>query len=187
MDRKDFTVLEQIARTFKGLQRQAATRAGLPMVHFDILDYLSQANRLSDTPQAVADFLGLTKGTVSQSIQLLEQRGFLEKMADSRDKRMVHLRLTDTGRAVAAQINKDLEAALAPLEISGAYRGILGAVLGDLWGQMRARGSGRTFGACASCRHGVRLPENSMSCRLLDDIMTAEETAGLCRHYAEAG
>ena len=34
----------------------------------------SKANRYSNTPQALADYLGLTKGTVSQTLLLLDRR-----------------------------------------------------------------------------------------------------------------
>ena len=39
-----------------------------------VLFYLNQANRFSNTPQALTEYLGLTKGTVSQTVLVLESR-----------------------------------------------------------------------------------------------------------------
>ena len=64
----------------------------LQPVHLQALIYLAAANRYSNTPQALTDYLGLTKGTVSQSLLLLHARGLIERQVDSVDKRMVRLR-----------------------------------------------------------------------------------------------
>ncbi|MFN2812475.1 MarR family winged helix-turn-helix transcriptional regulator, partial [Escherichia coli] len=64
------------------------------------LHYLARCNRYSDTPLGVTEYLGLTKGTVSQSLKVLEGRGLISKLPDARDRRSVHLRLTDAGRAL---------------------------------------------------------------------------------------
>ena len=72
--------------------------AGLLPVHRALLRYLARANRYSDTPGAATLYLGLTKGTVSQSIALLERKGMLRKSRDGADRRVVRLRLTAKGR-----------------------------------------------------------------------------------------
>ncbi len=65
-----------------------------------VFHYLARCNRYSDTPLGVTEYLGLTKGTVSQSLKVLEGRGLISKLPDARDRRSVHLRLTDAGRAL---------------------------------------------------------------------------------------
>ena len=69
----------------------------------DVLRLPTQCNRYSDTPQAVTDFLGLTKGTVSQTIKVLEQKGLLHKRNDAADTRLVHLNPTAKGRRLVAR------------------------------------------------------------------------------------
>ncbi|MEJ2419540.1 MAG: winged helix DNA-binding protein, partial [Exilibacterium sp.] len=56
--------------------------------------------RYSGMPMGVTDYLGQTKGTISQSLKNLERKGLIEKLADSEDKRVVHLQLTQAGHAV---------------------------------------------------------------------------------------
>ena len=59
---------------------------GLQPIHLEALYYLSICNRFSDTPKAVTEYLGLTKGTVSQSLKVLEAEGYIDKQVDSVDK-----------------------------------------------------------------------------------------------------
>ena len=60
-------------------------------------DLPRKANRYSNTPQALADYLGLTKGTVSQTLLLLDRRGLIERFEDDIDRRVVRLRLSAAG------------------------------------------------------------------------------------------
>ena len=94
MDRNLFLVLDvvdrlgNLART--GMRRIGATH-NLQPVHFQALMFLRQANLYSNTPQALTDYLGLTKGTVSQSLQLLYRKGLIKRYADEKDKRVTKL------------------------------------------------------------------------------------------------
>ena len=81
-------LLACLSRVLQGEQRQQAVAAGLPAVQWTILHYLRQANRYSNTPQALGEYLGLTKGTVSQSLKRLEARGWVKRVADARDGRV---------------------------------------------------------------------------------------------------
>ncbi|MCP5235370.1 MAG: MarR family transcriptional regulator [Zoogloeaceae bacterium] len=69
------SLLVAISRALQCEQRQQAVAAGLPAVQWNILHCLSMANRYSNTPQALTEYLELTKGTVSQSLKRLEARG----------------------------------------------------------------------------------------------------------------
>jgi DNA-binding MarR family transcriptional regulator len=53
---------------------QAGAAHGLQPVQLEVLNYLSSCNRYSDTPMAVTEYLGQTKGTVSQTIKTLEKK-----------------------------------------------------------------------------------------------------------------
>ncbi len=58
---------------------------------------LFRCNAHSNTPAALAEYLGLTKGTTSQSIQVLERKGYIAKGHDTEDGRVVRLSLSKTG------------------------------------------------------------------------------------------
>jgi DNA-binding MarR family transcriptional regulator len=72
------------------------------------LIYLARANRYSNTPQALADYLGLTKGTVSQTLLLLDRRGLVERFEDEIDRRVVRLRLSSVGEQLLAEAQPSL-------------------------------------------------------------------------------
>ena len=77
---------------------------GLQPVQFDALQYLMQCNHYSDTPMAVTEFLGQTKGTVSQTLNVLVRKGFIAKTMDQEDKRVVHLSVTSKGIKLSQEI-----------------------------------------------------------------------------------
>ena len=94
MDKSPEVLLELVER-LGNLLRAEFRRAGadeqLQPVHVHALVYLTRANRYSNTPQAMAEYLGLTKGTMSQSLLLLDRRGLIERYQDDLDRRVVRL------------------------------------------------------------------------------------------------
>ena len=100
MDKSPEVLLELVER-LGNLLRSEFRRAGadeqLQPVHVHALVYLTRANRYSNTPQAMAEYLGLTKGTMSQSLLLLDRRGLIERYQDDLDRRVVRLRLSTSG------------------------------------------------------------------------------------------
>ena len=70
---------ENLAALIRTAQRQAAAGLGLQPVHLQALQYLARANRYSNTPQSLADYLGMTKGTVSQSVLLLARKRLVSR------------------------------------------------------------------------------------------------------------
>ena len=78
-------------------ERKKCTELGLRLVHFQVLDYLMRCNKYSNTPAATAKYLGMTRGTISQSLMILEKRGYIEKVSDASDKRVIHLMLLPEG------------------------------------------------------------------------------------------
>ena len=71
MDKSPIVLLELVERLgnlMRAKLRRVSAQMQLQPVHMQALLYLSQANRYSNTPQALTEYLGLTKGTVSQSL-----------------------------------------------------------------------------------------------------------------------
>ena len=52
---------------------------------------------------AIAAALGITAGTLTSAVNLLEKKGYLLRRRDERDKRVVHLLPTERGRAADAR------------------------------------------------------------------------------------
>ncbi|WP_269931920.1 MarR family winged helix-turn-helix transcriptional regulator [Aminobacter sp. HY435] len=127
---------------------------GLKPAQWEALRYLARANRFSRTPGALTAYLGLTKGTVSQTLMALERSGFIEKTANPGDARSVRLGLSPAGADLLRRDGIDT--------LRRAFDGLpaeVQAALGDglerlVKAGLAARG-GRAFGVCRTCRHFV--------------------------------
>jgi DNA-binding MarR family transcriptional regulator len=90
-------LVERLGNLMRTELRKSGSDESLQPVQLQALIYLSKANRYSNTPQALAEYLGLTKGTVSQTLLLLDRRGLIERFEDEIDRRVVRLRLSAAG------------------------------------------------------------------------------------------
>src|SRR5690606_2194379 len=106
-------LLERLATLINQSLRDDAARHGLLPIHLQALAYLAACNRYSDIPSALAEYFGTTRGTVSQTIAVLERKGLVRREADPCHGRRVHLKLTRRGRAVKSSWSRRLEQALA--------------------------------------------------------------------------
>jgi len=165
------------------LRAEARLDTGLQPVHLQVLNYLSICNRYSDTPAAVADYVGLTKGTVSQTLRVLAERGFVEKQGDPDDGRLVHLRLTREGRAVV----KD---AVPPAVLVDAVMGLgrreqqetLDTLLALLRGVQQAN-EGLSFGVCDTCTHFRDEGGAKFRCGLTGEPLSVADSNLICREH----
>lgn len=175
------SLLACLARVLQTEQRRQAVAAGLPAVQWTILHYLRQANRYSNTPQALGEYLGLTKGTVSQSLTRLEARGWVKRLADTRDGRVVRLALTRGGlRQLDDGIDAEWRAAIDRLPAAGRHAAEA-ALTQLLTGWQQARG-GRSFGVCRSCRH-FREGSGEHRCGLTGEPLSEEDSTRICREH----
>lgn len=178
-------VLERLTNLLRAEQREAGAAAGLQPVHLASLAYLSRANRYSDTPAAVTDYLGATKGTVSQSLRLLERKGFIARRPDAEDKRVAHLELTASGKRAlaAAWPSSRLDEALASLAPKRQER--LEEDLLELLTALQRTQGGRSFGVCRTCRLFERTAEG-FRCGLTGEPLAPPETEKRCREHEAA-
>jgi len=142
--------------------------------------YLARANRFSRTPSAVADYLGTTRGTVSQTLKSLAQKGFLGETKSPTDKRSIRYDLRPAGQEVAAQAQM-MDRALAtlpPQDRDALDRGLAGLARAVL-----AQTGGRSFGLCATCRHHRTTPDGAQ-CALLNVALAPEEADQICQEHS---
>lgn len=141
-------LLERLAR----LGRVERFRRGLNPAQSDALGYIAIANRFSRNPSALADFLGSTRGTVSQTLIALERKGLVARKTNSRDGRGVTVELTRTGRAwVESGGESPVERAARAL--SAANQPILAGLLADMLAEAQRQNNFRPFGMCGTCSH----------------------------------
>lgn len=146
------------------------------------LDYLGRANRFSRSPSHVADFLGTTRGTTSQTLKSLMRKGFVSEERSDLDKRTISYRLTDTGRSMI-ETRSLLLTALEELPdadltlIEASLRRVLNAAV-------RENGS-KPFGICRTCRH-FNQRKTGGYCALLHVALDGAETEKICHEHEPA-
>ncbi|MDF0729291.1 MarR family winged helix-turn-helix transcriptional regulator [Pseudomonas entomophila] len=176
-----FDLLERLSSLTRAWFRQHPLLAELQPIQLSALMYLARCNHYSNTPLGVTDYLGLTKGTVSQSLKALEAKGLVVKTQDAHDRRSVHLQLTDSARAL-------LDAVLPPdfLATGQARMGERGAqlqaLLGDLLGEVQRGTDVPGFGLCASCRFHQRV-DGLPFCGLTRQALAPPDAALICREH----
>lgn len=174
-------VLERLCTLLRSDARQRALPHGLQPVQVEALLYLARCNRYSDTPQAVTEFLGSTKGTVSQTLKVLEREGLVVKEQDPADRRKVHLRLSEAGRRLAEDLAVPpvLERALDDPDLAPDR---LGRQLRTLLAGMQRAAGHRTFGICHTCRY-FRREDDGFRCGLTAEPLSPRDSTRICREH----
>ncbi len=178
-------LLECLGRLLAGDLRAQAGDRGLQLVHLQVLDYLRRANRYSNTPRALAEYLGLTKGTVSQTVLLLHRRGLLLREEDPVDRRVVRLRLSRQGQRLAERSGEEDAWRRALGELPAAERAAAAGVLQRLLTGLQRRRGNLGFGECRTCRH-FRREGAGFRCGLTGEPLQRAETLQICREHAWA-
>jgi DNA-binding MarR family transcriptional regulator len=161
-----------------------AFKSGLNPAQWAALRYFERANRFSRTVSAFAEYHGTTRGTASQTIRTLVQKGFLRRRPAKHDQRSFRLDVTERAEQMLATdpIGEVVSAAgaLPPGQCSALARGlqtILDQVL-----EQRAR---RPFGVCTSCEHLSAVATAGADgcvhhCRLQDETLARADLGKIC-------
>ena len=178
-----FDLIDRLGNLVRVNLRAAGGQHGLQPVHLQALIYLAIANRYSNTPQALTEYLGLTKGTVSQSLLLLHRRGLIERQGDTDDKRLVRLALSESG----AQLLKDIQLlpdwAQVIARIAPQRNKIALAVLKELLLALQFVAGNRSFGVCNTCQLNLHEGPRSYRCGLTGEKLSLPDTRMICREH----
>jgi DNA-binding MarR family transcriptional regulator len=190
LDKNPLVLLELVER-LGNLMRAESRRVGsdeqLQPVHVEALVYLSKANRYSNTPQALAEYIGITKGTVSQSLLLLDRRGLIERYQDDLDRRVVRLRLSQTGEQFLYDNQPQHAWQQATRNISpNRIRNAVSA-LREALTTLQQDNERSPFGSCQGCQHFERLSARAYRCGMMGDRLSGPETRRICWLYQERG
>ncbi|EGU32548.1 MarR family winged helix-turn-helix transcriptional regulator [Vibrio scophthalmi] len=179
-----YELLERIGNLLRNEARQMGNEHGLHPVHIEMLYYLQRCNLFSDTPAALTEFLGITKGTASQSITLLESKGLLSKNKDLNDKRISHLKLTEQGETLIHQICPP--ARFIPLleKVENDSPHVI-MVLKQLLSDMQQGNDKASFGVCKTCRHHEVRSETEFFCQLTQMTLAREFGELICKEHDE--
>ena len=176
-----FDLIERMSALIRSEERRRCTELGLQPVHLQVMDYLSRCNRYSDTPAALANYLGMTRGTVSQTLVLLEKKGYLKKTADENDKRMVHLTLLAEGDAL---MNK-----ASPADLYNQASAIFNEninqenVFINALNALQKANKSQSFGLCKTCKY---FTETSVGfvCDLTKEQLSKGDSEKICQEHS---
>lgn len=176
--------IDQLANLLRSEQRKDGAEEGLQPVHIQVLDYLARCNRFSNTPLAVSQYLGASKGTTSQSIQLLCNKGYLSKRGDSEDKRITRLFLTTQGSTFIHDhpLLKSWNKICNTLP-EGELEQCQETLISLLRGLQQANGN-RSFGICRSCQHFSIHPQ-SFYCGLTHKLLSDDDSKRICLEHKD--
>lgn len=184
-----YHLLDRVGNLLRNEVRADLTPYGLQPIHFEALYYLSICNRFSDTPKAVTEYLGLTKGTVSQSLKVLETKGYLIKQPDITDKRVTHLVVSPQGKELIKAVFPPplMQRAISTSKKMGsdidtiALQQQLQLLLRSIQTENRLH----TFGVCATCQHNQPLSGGAHLCGLTQLPLSSEDIELICIEHIE--
>jgi len=170
-------LLERLARVL----HNDAYRDGLKPTQWEALRYLARANRFSRSPGAVTAYLGMTKGTVSQTLNALERKALIKKTSDPTDRRNIHIEITAMGRK-ALRHDPVASLSFAIGQLSRADKAFLSDKLEFVLLTMLRERGGRPFGACKTCRYFKRRAPKGKPhyCSLLQEPRSDADDEAIC-------
>lgn len=175
------SLLERIAALIQQSVREDAAAHGLLPIQLQVLGYLARANHYSDMSIAVAEFFGITRGTVSQTVAVLERKALVTRKPDPRHRKRVHLKLTAKGRRVltdswASRLQTVLENDPACDEET------LEAGLTGLLTALQRQNHHQAFNICHQCAHFLK-EQRGYRCGLTGEPLAKEQTTKICREW----
>ncbi len=175
-------LIERIGNLLRLEERELGKADGLQPVHVQVLEYLALCNRISNTPLSLSRYLGISKGTVSQSVIVLENKGLISKSQDENDRRIVHLLLTDAGKDVVKNAFSNEQWSNTCERLPAQQRERMAEDLTQLLQELTQQHHVQSFGVCRTCKYFCYEGSN-YSCGLLQVPLEASETAKLCHEH----
>ncbi len=191
LDAKIVVALERLAGVFRYLQWQEAAPLGLSPLQLQLVVFLRFHPPGQSTVSYLARECGVSRGTVSDAVKSLEQKGFVSRHAEPVDLRSHHLRLTPAGAQLAeraGQFAAPLQGPVSSLPVR-QRQGLYGSLLTVLH-QLQRAGVIPLQRLCFSCRHYAQLPGRQPAgghfCHLLNLPLEGPQLRIDCPEHAVA-
>lgn len=126
----DFLVnIRRITKLHENMLKEHICREyGLTLMEATVISFLHN-NPGRDTAADIAELRMLPKGNISQAVETLFQKGLLRREQDSRDRRKIHLSLTDkadpvvrSADALRQRFHRQIFAGLSAEELELLYK-----------------------------------------------------------------
>ncbi|UXX83182.1 MarR family winged helix-turn-helix transcriptional regulator [Roseovarius pelagicus] len=144
------------------------------------LDYLSRANELSRSPSHVAEYLGTTRGTASQTLKALLRKGFVTEIRSESDRRSIQYDVAEAGHTALLTKSRLL---LALSEMPDSELSEVHSILAKTLEVAADRNGFRPFGICQTCRYFAPR-QGGGHCKLLNIALAASETKKICHEHS---
>lgn len=156
---------------------------GLTQAQWIAIRFFARANRFSRTISGFAQFHATTRGTASQTVNSLVDKGYLARTPSEKDARSVRFDLTARGRRKLSSDPLDA-VAQAAARLGAADRGRMTANLRGMLADLRAGRRQPPVGVCRLCGYRDRGDERAAACcRLLQEPLADTEFEELCVRY----
>ena len=172
--------IRQLCGVLNALNRRLAAEHDLQPVHLDVLRYLARCNRYSNTPAAIGQYLQTTKGTVSQTINLLERNGFVAKLADANDRRVVRLKLLNKGTRLLKALDENNVVEQAADRLDSSSRNSFQKTVAELLRAAQQINEHRPFGQCHTCRFFLRPSKGKYQCGVTGESLSEADSELIC-------
>jgi len=175
-------LLDRLSR----LTRELQFVDGLNPAQWEALRFLARANQYSRSPTALAEYLGATKGTVSQTLIALENKGLITRCKKTCDRRQVDLCLTDAGQAMLAK-DPMLTLQRAAASMADDLGPHLVKGLARLLHDLQNRHHVLEFGVCQECSLFCIGSAQAGECGATGEAIPSPESEKICVNYKAAG
>jgi DNA-binding MarR family transcriptional regulator len=176
-------LIDRLAR----LTRELQFVHGLNPAQWEALRFLGRANRYSRSPGALAEFLGTTKGTASQTLIALENKGYIARARSDSDRRAMRLELTAVGQALLEQdpiLTIEQAAGRLTDEVGNPLVQGLSRLLHDL----QQKNGVKEFGVCGDCtllcvKGEAAQAGTATECGMTGEALSEDDVARLCVNF----
>ena len=171
-------LIDSIGHLLRSEEKKFLLPLGLQPIHLNAMIYLSMCNKYSNNPAALSKYLGNTKGTTSQTVNLLEKKGYITKKKTTKDKRVVKLHLTEKAEKILDQLSfEDSESFFNDRSIE-----IAESVLTNILKSLQLSNQGRAFGVCKTCDFFID-EGDGFRCGLTHEPLLDHEIEQICQEH----
>jgi DNA-binding MarR family transcriptional regulator len=159
---------------------------GMTQAQWIAIRFFSRANRFSRTISGFAQYHVTTRGTASQTVKILVDKGYLVRTPSERDARSIRFDLTALARRKLSDDPLESITQVAG-RLSADERTRLADSLRTMLADLRRSCRQPVSGICRLCSHLDRGgAERSASCRLMREPLAETEFDELCVRYVSA-
>ncbi len=166
---------------------EAAAAGGLTPAQWTALRYFSRANRFSRTVSAFAVFHATTRGTASQTVKGLVEKGYLERTPSPSDGRSSRFDVTPKAVGILTD-DPFYRLTRAADSLSATAQHTVTRALDRMLGQLARDLSKPPFGTCKHCRHLYAdrcclQGQSPYRCTMLSEPLAEPEIEQLCVNF----